>query len=56
MGIGDGINLTYRDTQNESLQLMFKSIEDIVLDDINIVQRPIFIDLKEDDTTSLLRT
>ncbi|WP_145047671.1 MULTISPECIES: NUDIX domain-containing protein [Paenibacillus] len=52
----DGINLTYRDPQNESLQLMFKSIKDIVLDDINIVQRPIFIDLKKDDTTSLLRT
>ncbi|WP_128102128.1 NUDIX domain-containing protein [Paenibacillus sp. DCT19] len=51
----DGINLTYRDPQNESLQLMFKSIEDIDLNDINIVQRPIFNDLKE-GITVLLRT
>ncbi|WP_145408635.1 NUDIX domain-containing protein [Paenibacillus xylanexedens] len=51
----DGINLTYRDPQNESLQLMFKSIEDIDLNDINIVQRPIFNDLKE-GITDLLRT
>ena len=50
----DGINLTYRDPQNESLQLMFKSIEDIALNDINIVQRPIFNDLKE-GSTDLLR-
>ncbi|WP_219836089.1 NUDIX domain-containing protein [Paenibacillus sp. R14(2021)] len=51
----DGENLVYRDTDNESLQLAFRSIEEINIDSINIVQRPVFIDLKGRNT-GILRT
>jgi len=50
----DGRNLLYRDPNNESLQLEFKSIEDIEIDSINIVQRPVFINLLE-AVTGILR-
>ncbi|SMF79344.1 hypothetical protein SAMN05661091_1687 [Paenibacillus uliginis N3/975] len=36
------------DSADESLQLIFKHLDEINLDTINIVQKPVFIDLKEE--------
>ncbi|UVI27335.1 hypothetical protein [Paenibacillus spongiae] len=43
----DGMTLNFEDSENESLQLIFKSLADIDIDSINLVQKPVFIDLKE---------
>ena len=49
---GDG-TLIYNDKDNESLQLRFMYIEDIEIEKINSVQKPVFIDLKEGSTEIL---
>lgn len=49
---GDG-TLIYNDRNNESLQLRFMYIEDIEIEGINSVQKPVFIDLKEGNTEIL---
>lgn len=51
----DGQSLIYRDKDNESLQLIFRNIEEIAIDSINAVQRPVFIDLKA-ERGGILRT
>ncbi|WP_195575543.1 NUDIX domain-containing protein [Paenibacillus sp. 1001270B_150601_E10] len=52
---GDGSTLLYKDEHNESLQLVFKSLEEIQIEDINQVQKPVFMDLKLSKGT-ILRT
>lgn len=47
--------LIYNDDNDESLRLEFKLLEDINIDEINIVQKPIFEDLKKGIKT-ILRT
>lgn len=42
----DGQTLLFKDDSNESLQLEFKKLEDIDINMINKVQKPIFEDLK----------
>ncbi|WP_422660584.1 NUDIX domain-containing protein [Paenibacillus sp. EC2-1] len=51
----DRKTLIYSDETRESLKLEFKSIEDINIEDISTVQRPVFDDLKKEVST-LLRT
>ncbi|WMT39678.1 NUDIX domain-containing protein [Paenibacillus sp. D2_2] len=51
----DNKTLIYIDKEQESLQLEFKSIEDINLEEISTVQRPLIEDLKN-DIKSILRT
>ncbi|MFD0675632.1 MULTISPECIES: NUDIX domain-containing protein [unclassified Paenibacillus] len=51
----DGITLIFNDVNKESLKLQFMNIEEIEIDHISIVQRPVFEDLKKNITT-LLRT
>lgn len=51
----DKKSLIYTDETRESLKLEFKSIEDINIEDISTVQRPVFEDLKKEVST-LLRT
>lgn len=43
----DGSTIIHTDSNNESLQLIFKHLDEINLDTINKVQKPVFIDLKE---------
>lgn len=43
----DGKTLQHRDEQNESLQLVFRCLEEIDMNSINLVQKPIFQDLME---------
>lgn len=47
--------LIYHDANRESLRLEFKPLEEINIEEINIVQRPIFEDLKNGIKT-ILRT
>ncbi|EHB68593.1 MULTISPECIES: NUDIX domain-containing protein [Paenibacillus] len=49
----DNKTLIYHDQNQESLQLEFKSIEDIEIEEISTVQRPLFEDLKQQVTTLL---
>lgn len=51
----DNKTLIYNDENRESLKLEFKFIEEINIDDISTVQRPVFEDLKKEVRT-LLRT
>ncbi|EFU41000.1 MutT/nudix family protein [Paenibacillus vortex V453] len=41
----DGKTLNFKDHENESLQLVFKDLDDIDLETINLVQKPVFEDL-----------
>ncbi|OBR65175.1 DNA mismatch repair protein MutT [Paenibacillus oryzae] len=41
----DGKTINYTDHENESLQLVFKNLDEIDIDTINIVQKPVFEDL-----------
>ncbi|RIX53695.1 NUDIX domain-containing protein [Paenibacillus nanensis] len=43
----DGKTLLHRDEQNESLQLVFRSLEDIDMNEINLAQKTVFHDLIE---------
>lgn len=47
--------LIYNDKNQESLKLEFKPLEDIKIEEISIVQRPVFEDLKNDIKTILRR-
>ncbi len=47
--------LIYNDKNQESLKLEFKPLEEIKIEEISIVQRPVFEDLKNDIKT-ILRT
>lgn len=47
--------LLYDDVSHESLTLEFKALEEIDIEDISSVQRPLFADLKE-DVKQILRT
>ncbi|WP_213533591.1 NUDIX domain-containing protein [Paenibacillus sp. J45TS6] len=51
----DNNTLIYNDDNQESLTLEFKFIEDINIEDISTVQRPIFEDLKR-EVINILRT
>ncbi|NMO95333.1 NUDIX domain-containing protein [Paenibacillus lemnae] len=51
----DNKTLRYTDKEQESLQLEFKSIEEINIEDISTVQKPLIEDLKN-DIRSILRT
>jgi mutator protein MutT len=51
----DNKTLIYNDINRESLNLEFRSLEEINLKDISVVQRPLFEDLKKEVRT-LLRT
>jgi mutator protein MutT len=51
----EGNRLIYNDDYDESLRLEFKLLEDINIEEINIVQKPIFEDLKKGVKT-ILRT
>lgn len=51
----DNRTLIYTDHNQESLKLEFKFIEEINIEDISAVQRPVFEDLKKEVRT-LLRT
>ncbi|WP_442604157.1 NUDIX domain-containing protein [Paenibacillus sp. KN14-4R] len=42
----DGLTLNYKDEDNESIQLKFKELNAININDINRVQKPVFEDLK----------
>ena len=53
--LADGKTLDYQDKDNESLTLQFFEEEHIDIEQISIVQRPIFEDLKNGNT-KLLRT
>ncbi|UNK16977.1 NUDIX domain-containing protein [Paenibacillus sp. N3/727] len=44
----DGSTLIHTDSNNESLQLIFKHLDEINLETINRVQKPVFFDLKEE--------
>lgn len=52
---GDNNTLIYKDDNQESLKLEFKFIEDINIEDISTVQRPLFEDLKR-EVRNILRT
>ncbi|MNN71006.1 NUDIX domain protein [compost metagenome] len=54
-GILEDKTLIYHDENHESLKLEFKPLEEIDIEEISIVQRPIFEDLKNDIKT-ILRT
>lgn len=54
-GILEDKTLIYQDENHESLKLEFKPLEEIDIEEISIVQRPIFEDLKNDIKT-ILRT
>ncbi|CAM3679021.1 NUDIX domain-containing protein [Marinicrinis lubricantis] len=41
----DGVTLVYKDGAHESIKLQFRDIEDISMDEINQVQRPVFEDM-----------
>lgn len=43
----DQLTLLFEDEQKESLQLVFKSLDEIDISTINNVQKPIFVDLKQ---------
>ena len=47
--------LIYHDVNNESLQLEFKAMHEIDLEDISTVQRPVFEDLQS-GKSHILRT
>lgn len=49
----DNNTLMYEDDNKESLKLEFKFIEDIYIEDISTVQRPVFEDLKREVRTLL---
>ncbi|KOY16839.1 NUDIX domain-containing protein [Paenibacillus xylanivorans] len=49
----DQTTLLFEDEQNESLQLVFKSLNEIDISTINKVQKPVFIDLKQGKLTIL---
>ncbi|QYR24159.1 NUDIX domain-containing protein [Paenibacillus sp. sptzw28] len=51
----DGKTLIYKDSNSESLRLEFMRIEDINIETINKVQKPVFIDLKKSKTELLRR-
>ena len=51
----DNNTLIYNDDNQESLKLEFKFIEDIYIEDMSTVQRPVFEDLKREVIT-ILRT
>lgn len=51
----DNKTLIYSDKEKESLQLEFKSIEEINIEEISTVQRPLIEDLMK-NITSILRT
>jgi len=42
---GGGKTINYTDHENESLQLVFKNLDEIDIDTINIVHKPLFEDL-----------
>ncbi|MNN96888.1 hypothetical protein D3C81_2159470 [compost metagenome] len=43
--LDDGKTLNFKDQDNESLQLVFKGLDEIDLETINLVQKPVFEDL-----------
>lgn len=53
--ISEDNTLFYHDESHESLRLEFKSLEDIDIEEISTVQRPIFEDLRN-GTKAILRT
>lgn len=50
----DQMTLLFEDEQKESLQLVFRYLDEIDIATINNVQKPIFVDLKQ-GATKLLR-
>lgn len=50
----DHKTLMFYDENQESLKLEFKSLEEISLEDISSVQRPVFEDLKNEKKYSIL--
>lgn len=51
----DGKTVNFKDQNNESVQLVFKGLDEIDLDSINAVQKPVFVDLITKNN-KLLRT
>ncbi|RXZ78834.1 hypothetical protein EBB07_25350 [Paenibacillaceae bacterium] len=49
----DGRTVIFRDPTRESLQLEFKSLDEIDIDAISSVQKPVFIDMKEEAAATL---
>ncbi|WP_440117785.1 hypothetical protein [Paenibacillus sp. QZ-Y1] len=49
----DQATLLFVDEQNESLQLAFKSLDEINISTINKVQKPVFVDLKQGESKLL---
>jgi mutator protein MutT len=45
--------LLFKDEQNESLQLVFKSLDEIDISTINKVQKPVLVDLMQGELTIL---
>lgn len=50
----DNKTLIYNDVHQESITLEFKFFEDILIEDISSVQRPIFEDLKRDQEWTVI--
>ncbi|MEK5057306.1 MULTISPECIES: NUDIX domain-containing protein [unclassified Paenibacillus] len=50
----DDRTLIYNDVDQESLTLEFKFLEEIVIEDISSVQRPVFEDLKRDQQGTVI--
>jgi 8-oxo-dGTP pyrophosphatase MutT (NUDIX family) len=49
----DQTTLLFEDEQNESLQLVFKSLDEIDISTINKVQKPVLVDLMQGELTIL---
>ncbi|MCZ1266913.1 NUDIX domain-containing protein [Paenibacillus tundrae] len=49
----DQTTLLFKDEQNESLELIFKSLDEIDISTINKVQKPVLVDLMEGELTIL---
>lgn len=50
----DNKTLIYNDVHQESINLEFKFLEDILIEDISSVQRPVFEDLKRDQQWTVM--
>ncbi|SEM99334.1 MULTISPECIES: NUDIX domain-containing protein [unclassified Paenibacillus] len=49
----DQTTLLFKDEQNESLELVFKSLDEIDISTINKVQKPVLVDLMQGELTIL---
>ncbi|PWW40784.1 MULTISPECIES: NUDIX domain-containing protein [Paenibacillus] len=49
----DQTTLLFKDEQNESLELIFKSLDEIDISTINKVQKPVLVDLMQGELTIL---